>query len=167
MKYASILLLGTLIACGKTDPTSIGSRPIEIDKSPEFSNLGLIGYQPLTFRAQFDKKGDEIKDAYCELSGSGFKASFLTPAIVMIPNFGERNQDLVTFCRYHGETISQIQHSQKKSGVNLSEIASGVGGMAAGPIGGLVAGTATGLVTKKPTSDYGYENTTVIFPAEK
>ena len=164
MKKLSIIPIAMLAACGgKNDPETVGARPIQVEKLADYDGTGLIGYQPVTMRARIGAKGEEVVGAYCEMTGSGFKAKFLTPAIIMVPNFGTRNQNLATYCRFEEHTATQIQTSRKKTGLDLASVAEGVGGIAGGAVGGLVAGTVTGLVTKKPTSDYGYENTTVIF----
>lgn len=162
MKKAFGILFVLLMACGGDGPLSISTRPLEVEKEQDFSGVGLIGYQPLAFRAAHHD-GEEIRGALCELTGSGFNKTFLTPAIIMVPNFGERNQNLVTYCRFETQTVTQIQTSQKRTGISLSGIASGVGGIAGGAIGGLVAGTVADAVTKQPTSNYGYADTTIIF----
>ncbi len=162
MNKASGILLAFLMACGGNGPLTISTRPLEVEKTAEFSGIGLIGYQPLTFRAEH-KNGEEIRGALCELTGSGFNLTFLTPAIIMVPNFGERNQNLATYCRFESQTVTQIQTSKKRTGISLSGIATGVGGIAAGAVGELLVGTVTDAIATKPTSDYGYTDTTIIF----
>ncbi len=171
---AQILLLAslaTLSSCGSfsksVENAAITTRPVAIAQTAGFNATGLEGYQPVEMRTRI-KEGAELSGIACEVQGTGFYATFKTPAIVMIPNYGQRNQDIVTYCRHNGQTISQIQHSRQRGSFKLSDIASGIGSAAAGPIGGALLGSITNFFTTERTSQFGYDNTTIIFepPAE-
>ena len=157
---ASLLALSAA-ACGPNGISSVTQRPIEVKPKSDFNYAGVIGYQPVTIHTA-TTKGKPVRDAYCELTGRGFTANFLTPAIVQVPNFGKATGDLVIYCRFEAQSISRIVKVQKNRRINLTGLAAGVGTAVGGPLAGAAAGTITDLATPEPTSDFGYEDSVVI-----
>lgn len=114
----SIIISTSLAACQNFAEVTTPPQPVN------FTNAGVaqaaIGLDESTVRSftqgeRSDKVGSEIVGANCNLQGNGFDATFITPAILQMPNFRGAADPVNVSCTVQGKT-----GSYQSNAVNLT-----------------------------------------------
>ena len=157
-KIISGLIAATILA-GCSEQAPITTPPVDVTREAGFQTAGIQDFQPITIRATGKVGGKsastEISGANCELSGSGYSAKFITPAVVRVPNYGRTGRAVTVFCR--SQNLSGLEtanvFNRDLSARRASVANSGNGN---GILGALIAGGIAASMKEREGDRFGY-----------
>lgn len=117
---AAIFLLSNL-ADGPTR-APIPTKLAEALRHEGFVNEGLVGVEPMAVRSYLG--GISSGNHKCQLLGRSYSAQFKTPAIVLIPDYGQRSPLPTVTCSSGGETVT-VQ-AKLKNKTKVSSMGTGI-----------------------------------------
>jgi len=150
--------LAALSACTPSAPTNL----VDVNITSR-SAQNVVAYDTVEVRTRLRSSGggssSEITGVPCSLQGSGFSASFQSPAAVNVPMYQQASRAIQVSCQY--EAMTETQTLQP---VNLTESrAVSNGQTGAGLIGALLVATVVAARTDRTNDDYGYNNARLVF----
>ena len=162
-KFALLSFLAPIAAC--TSYTEVTSPPQEVTFSSTSAQTASTGVSNATFRTtQSDADGDnemEFSGASCAIDGSGFKASFVSPAIIKLPTYTGAADPLTVRCNAQGVAKSEVVAPRNLTLERIQGARTYSGGLAGALIGAAVRGVARS--TRDPLNDdFAYPDTTII-----
>jgi hypothetical protein len=162
---ALLALMTALAACEMADITQ---PPVQYRATKKLNEKGVTNFTLRTFQFA-DGSRKELSGVPCKMTAPGFTASFVSPAVVSVPDMGPRTPAGSVSCSYNGATKLEILKPVNLTvrQIEQSAVAAGAG---AGLIGVIVTGisSATQKSRRDPRLDaYGYIDTAVVFKIEK
>lgn len=156
-KIALIAGLGAIAGC--TNFAEVTTPPQPVAYSSAAVQQATTKTNDTTFRSfapgeTENKAGDELIGASCSMQGSGFGASFVTPAIVQMPQFKGAADPISVRCSANGQTGS---NDVKPINLTLAAIQQSTGQTSL--LGILVEAAFDGIATaaRNPLNDkFGY-----------
>jgi hypothetical protein len=157
---AGLMCCSVLVAC----ETYEDATPVDVSFQTKASR-NIKGYSQVPVTSLIMKNGSQSKltGVPCELKGSGFKAKFVTPAMVNVPVYGMATRSLLVTCRYGEETVSKTLLP-----VNLTQVkAANTGFALGGLLGVLIVASAVNSPQNKDMDEYGYNPAPMVFGKPK
>lgn len=169
LRQAALLAASTfaLAGCEVPEPVEV----TQVTRSNSFVTSGLVEMEPTsitTFRITNNESAQtksttqrkEVKGVACQLNGRGYSARFTTPAVVLVPEYGQASPLPTVTCKLDGQTVSVKSKLQNRTEVETTGALLDAGGLL-----GLAMGGAFSAVRKdKDDDNYAYWPIIVEFP---
>lgn len=158
MKNLMTGALALALLAGCTAQMPVETPPIDVTYTQKAASQGIVKFANPTLRTQrfgADGKRSEISGVACKLQGSGFNASYTTPAIVRIPMKAGPPSSLVVTCNDGTNTRTQSYGATNLTAQRIQNS----GGVAGGLVGALIA---SAIVASRDTSKDEFEFTSFI-----
>lgn len=170
-----IAISGVLLsACATID---ISQPPIAVTPADRAAAVGLDmygrdrargatvprfrGQETVEVRTFGNRNGDgygEIANASCNLDSGLYKATFLTPANIVVPDYGPNSPAIFVQC-----TVGERTSSVTVNAVNLTSQQRSQSAAGAGLLGALIIGAVNEAKRDNETDDFGYNPIRVNF----
>lgn len=157
-RLALIAIALTLTACETAE--QITTPPVNVTFTGNPRITQIAGYSTVTVRSQetnADGRMVEFRGAECEMQGSGFRASFTTPAVVNMPDAQSQTRPVTVTCRSGNRSVSTVAHPY-----NFDSERNLAAGEGAGLLGILVISVVDGMRDQTHDS-FAYEDIIVGF----
>ena len=131
-------------ACVQTQ--EITSAAVDVKMSRAGAEQPIVGYWPSEVRA-FQKNGgnkEEVIGANCAVSGDGFVANIMTPALVNVPHAAQNSKAVNVKCvtdNKEGAANAQVYNKTTADSANRATVMAG-GGLLGAMIGTAIANNA-------------------------
>lgn len=131
----------TLSACDMPEPIAA----TQVDRTRNFVTEGLVELEPTpvtTYQKGISGRS-EVKGVRCAMKGPGCTATFITPAVVLIPEYGQASPLPAVTCAYDGQSTSVQAKLQNRTEVETTGALANAGGLVGLALGGIISGTRT------------------------
>jgi hypothetical protein len=155
--------VGVLFLTG-CEMAEITQAPVQYVATKRLDEKGVSDFTARTYVTK-DGSRKEVSGVPCKFSAPGFRAQFVTPAVVATPDMGPRTPTGSLTCKYNGADKLVIMRPFNETVAKIEQSAAGAG-IGAGIIGVIVSGISES--TQKSRRDarldqYGYRDAFVEF----
>ncbi len=168
MKKYLVLSALALAACsGEPTPSQQGGvATVEFTRE---TTRPLLGFEAVAIKIQ-DKKDPskvisriiEVQNVPCKLTGDVFKAEFIAPKTVQVPDYGKASSPITVTCTHRGITRSATVSIFDATAAAAARQASAGSDTLGGALAGVLAGSIVGI-DRKGRNDYKYPPITIAF----
>ena len=156
-RMAALVATGAFALAGCETPEPI--QPTQVARTSGFVKQGLGEMEPTSVRA-VRKGGKEIKGVGCQLLGRGYSARFTTPAVVLIPEYGQASPLPTVTCNLDDQSASVQAKLQNRTEVDNTGALLDAGGL----LGLMIGGAVSGARNDKVDDNYAFWPIIVKFP---
>lgn len=161
-RLSSIAICGLFVA--GCEQAEITQPPVQYVATKQLNEKGVSDFTARSFITA-DGTRKEISGVPCSFKAPGFRAKFVTPAVVATPDMGPRTPTGSLTCTYNGaeKLVIMRPFNETLAQIDQSAYAAGAG---AGLLGVIVTGIAASNQKSRRDArldQYGYPDTNVEF----
>ena len=143
----TVALALMLAISGCTNLQEITSPPVDVQFASNAAQQEVAGYWSTEVRTMVGQApySEELVGASCELTGTGFSASFTTPALVNLPHWAQTSRAVNVTCTLANVSGSKNVTAYNKTVSDINDRANSTareGGLIGAIVGGIIAGSA-------------------------